>query len=101
MPLGGIVGEFMAKRIEAALGIETRAAVLGHVQRGGSPSLFDRFLGTRVGVMAADLVKEGRFGMMAALHGTEIVAVKLSDAVGTNKQVPPDMWPEVLSLINK
>lgn len=101
VPLGGIVGEFMAKRIEAALGIETRVAVLGHVQRGGSPSLFDRFLGTRVGVMAADLVKEGRFGMMAALHGTEIVAVKLSDAVGTNKQVPPDMWPEVLSLINK
>jgi phosphofructokinase-like protein len=95
------VGEFLAKEIEKAIGVETRAVVLGHVQRGGSPTLFDRVLGTRVGIKAADLVKDGEFGKMAALHGTQVVGVDLELAVKSLKTVPPELWEETLSLINK
>jgi ATP-dependent phosphofructokinase / diphosphate-dependent phosphofructokinase len=95
------VGEYLANTIEKALKVETRSVVLGHVQRGGSPTLFDRVLGTRVGIKAADMVRDGDWGKMAALQGTRIEAVDLDLAVNNLKTVPKEMWEEVVSLINK
>jgi 6-phosphofructokinase 1 len=83
------VGEFLAKEIEKRIGWETRSAVVGHVHRGGSPTLFDRVLGMRVGVKAAELVQNKEFGKMAALVGTEIVGVDIVAATATLKTVPP------------
>jgi ATP-dependent phosphofructokinase / diphosphate-dependent phosphofructokinase len=91
--LGG-VGEQLAREIEERTGFECRVTVLGHVQRGGSPTPRDRVLATRYGLKAADLVEEGRFGTMAALQGDDIVAVPLADAVAELKTVPPH-WFEV------
>ena len=91
--LGG-VGDALAREIEERTGFETRVTVLGHVQRGGSPTPRDRVLATRYGLKAADLVHEGRFGTMAALQGDQIVDVPLADAVAELKTVPPD-WYEV------
>jgi phosphofructokinase-like protein len=91
--LGG-VGEQLAREIEASTGFETRVTVLGHVQRGGSPTARDRVLATRYGLKAADLVHEGRYGQMAALHGDAIVDVPLAEATAELKTVPPD-WYEV------
>ncbi len=91
--LGGVGGE-LAREIEARTGFETRVTVLGHVQRGGSPTPRDRVLATRYGLKAADLVDEGRFGRMAALHGDDIVDVSLDEATATLKTVPP-AWYEV------
>jgi phosphofructokinase-like protein len=91
--LGG-VGEQLAREIEERTGFECRVTVLGHVQRGGSPTPRDRVLATRYGLKAADLVEEGRFGTMAALQGDDIVAVPLADAVAELKTVPPQ-WFEV------
>ena len=71
-------------------GYETRVTVLGHVQRGGTPTPRDRVLATRYGLKAADLVQEGRFGRMAALHGDAIVDVSLEEATAELKTVPPD-----------
>lgn len=82
--LGG-VGEHIAKIIEKETGYETRAMTLGHIQRGGSPTAFDRVLATRFGVMAADLAHEKKFGTMAALHGNTIEAVPLEAGVGQLK----------------
>jgi phosphofructokinase-like protein len=84
--LGGI-GERVAAEIERRTGHETRSAVLGHVQRGGSPTAYDRVLATRYGLLAADLVHEGRFGQMAALVGGEFRSVPLKDAVARLKTV--------------
>jgi 6-phosphofructokinase 1 len=81
------VAERLSKIIEAETGIETRSAVIGHVQRGGAPTLFDRILGTRVGVMAADLVHAGKFGNMVALKGDTIVPVSLAAATAELKTV--------------
>jgi len=89
--LGG-VGEALAREIEERTGFETRVTVLGHVQRGGSPTPRDRILATRYGLKAADLVHEGSFGLMAALQGDRIVAVPLKDAVAQLKTVPPDWY---------
>jgi phosphofructokinase-like protein len=91
--LGG-VGEVLANQIEQRTGFETRVTVLGHVQRGGSPTPRDRVLATRFGLKAADLVHEQRFGRMAALHGDAIVDVSLAEATAELKTVPPD-WYEV------
>ncbi len=91
--LGG-VGEQLAREIEEHTGFETRVTVLGHVQRGGSPTARDRVLATRYGLKAADLVHEGRFGRMAALHGDSIVDVSLAEATRELKTVPPE-WYEV------
>jgi ATP-dependent phosphofructokinase / diphosphate-dependent phosphofructokinase len=91
--LGGVGGE-LAREIEERTGYETRVTVLGHVQRGGSPTPRDRVLATRYGLKAADLVEEGRFGRMAALHGDDIVDVSLDEATAELKTVPPD-WYEV------
>jgi ATP-dependent phosphofructokinase / diphosphate-dependent phosphofructokinase len=85
--LGG-VGQALAQDIEEQTGYETRVTVLGHVQRGGSPTPRDRVLATRFGLKAADLVDESRFGRMAALHGDEIVDVALEEATRQLKRVP-------------
>jgi ATP-dependent phosphofructokinase / diphosphate-dependent phosphofructokinase len=85
--LGG-VGDALAREIEERTGFETRVTVLGHVQRGGSPTPRDRVLATRYGLKAADLVHEERWGTMAALHGDSIVEVTLADAVAELKTVP-------------
>lgn len=85
------LGDTLARAIERRTGFETRAVVLGHVQRGGSPTVFDRVLATRLGVFAADLVKEGKFGYMSALQGNRVVAVPLKDAVAYNRKAPEDL----------
>ena len=78
--LGGI-GEVLCKEIEKLTAIESRAVVLGHIQRGGTPTAFDRVLGTRYGVKAVELASAGQFGQMVALRGTEIVGVPLDDVI--------------------
>jgi ATP-dependent phosphofructokinase / diphosphate-dependent phosphofructokinase len=88
------VGARLAQEIESRTGFETRVTVLGHVQRGGSPTPRDRVLATRYGLKAADLVHEGRFGRMAALHGDSIVDFALAEATAELKTVPDD-WYEV------
>ncbi len=89
--LGG-VGAELAREIEQRIGFETRYTVLGHVQRGGSPTARDRILATRFGLRAADMVHEGRFGAMAALRGDDIVEVPLADAVAELKTVPREWY---------
>jgi 6-phosphofructokinase 1 len=91
--LGG-VGEQLAHEIERRTGFETRVTVLGHVQRGGTPTARDRVLATRYGLKAADLVHEGKFGRMAALHGDAIIDVSLAEATAELKTVPPE-WYDV------
>ena len=88
------VGARLAQEIEERTGYETRVTVLGHVQRGGSPTPRDRVLATRYGLKAADLVHEGCFGRMAALHGDAIVDVSLAEATAELKTVPQD-WYDV------
>ncbi|MBI2095647.1 MAG: 6-phosphofructokinase [Candidatus Omnitrophica bacterium] len=89
--LGGI-GELLAKKIEEATGFETRVTVLGHVQRGGSATAFDRMLGTRFGEKAVRLVKKGEFGKMVALRGNEIVPVPIETVAGKLKTVDADFY---------
>ncbi len=89
--LGGI-GAFLAKEIERRTRIEARVTVLGHIQRGGTPTARDRVLATRYGVFAADLVRDGRWGTMAALHGDEIVAVSLDVATKELHLVDPKLY---------
>ncbi len=89
--LGGI-GDLIAQEIERRTGFETRSTVLGHLQRGGSPSAFDRVLGTRLGHYAAELVESGRFGKMAALKGKDIVAVDLEEATKELKLVDEELY---------
>jgi ATP-dependent phosphofructokinase / diphosphate-dependent phosphofructokinase len=91
--LGG-VGDALARDIEERTGFETRVTVLGHVQRGGSPTPRDRVLATRFGLKAADLAHDRSFGRMAALHGDNVVDVPLEDATRGLKTVPAD-WYEV------
>jgi 6-phosphofructokinase 1 len=87
--LGGI-GPLVADEIERRTGKETRCVVLGHLQRGGSPTPVDRQLCTRFGVSAVELIAAGKFGYMVALRPPEIVPVLISDAVGRIRTVPPD-----------
>lgn len=87
--LGG-VGQQIATELEALTGMESRVTVLGHLQRGGRPSPYDRMLSTRYGVAAVDLVARGCFGHMVSLKGTEITSVEISKAVGGLKNVPVD-----------
>jgi ATP-dependent phosphofructokinase / diphosphate-dependent phosphofructokinase len=89
--LGGI-GQRLEREIEQRTGFETRATVLGHVQRGGTPTAFDRVLATRVGVAAIDAAHEGRWGMMPALRGTRIELVPLSEAVEELRTVSPEEY---------
>lgn len=88
--LGGI-GDIVAREIERRTGFETRATVLGHIQRGGTPTAFDRVLGTRYGVKAVDLIKEGKTGMMVSLQGTKITAMPISEALTKLKLVDPEL----------
>jgi 6-phosphofructokinase 1 len=87
--LGGI-GNLVAQQVEELTGKETRVTVLGHLQRGGSPTAFDRILATRYGTMAVNLVMEGRFGEMVCLAGTKISSVPLREGAGNMRQVPLD-----------
>lgn len=87
--LGGI-GQKVSRAIEEHTGIETRVTVLGHLQRGGPPSAYDRILSTRYGVAAVELVKEGKFGMMVSLKGDTITAVPLEKAVEKPKTIDPE-----------
>ncbi|MEP6757033.1 MAG: ATP-dependent 6-phosphofructokinase [Chthonomonadales bacterium] len=95
------VGEYLAKEIETRTGIETRFAVLGHIQRGGSPSVFDRVLASRLGIKAAELVHAGEFGMMSAIQNNRIVGVPLEDAVKELKRVPLEMYEEAKILFKR
>ncbi len=88
--LGG-VGEILGREIEQRTGFETRVTVLGHVQRGGSPTPRDRVLATRFGLKAAELAQTGQFGQMAALRGDDVVAVSLAEATAELKTVT-DEW---------
>jgi ATP-dependent phosphofructokinase / diphosphate-dependent phosphofructokinase len=91
--LGGI-GQLLADEIEQRTGKEARCTVLGHIQRGGTPTAFDRVLATRFGVHAIHAVADGAFGSMVALRGTDIVRVPLSEATTKLKLVPPERYAE-------
>ena len=87
--LGGM-GETVSRRIEEETGLETRVTVLGHVQRGGSPTAYDRILATRFGSVALQAAAQGEFGVMASLRQNEVITVPLKDAVGKQRTVSPD-----------
>lgn len=89
--LGGI-GQLVADSVEEATSYETRVTVLGHLQRGGTPTAFDRVLGTRFGIAAIDLVHADDFGKMVSLQGNEIVAIPLADAVDQLKVVDQELY---------
>jgi len=89
--LGGI-GEFLAGEIEKRTGYETRVSVLGHIQRGGTPTAFDRVLGTRFGVKAVELAKRKSFGKMVALSGNKIIEVPIEKAISTLKTVDMEFY---------
>ncbi|MEU3647455.1 6-phosphofructokinase [Lentzea sp. NPDC034063] len=91
--LGG-VGQWLAEEIADRTGKESRAAILGHIQRGGTPTAYDRVLATRFGLHAVDAVAAGDFGTMVALRGTDIVRVKLSEATAELKTVPTERYEE-------
>ena len=91
--LGGI-GQLLADEIEQRTGKEARCTVLGHIQRGGTPTAFDRVLATRFGVHAIRAVADGAFGTMVALRGTDIIRVPLSEATTKLKLVPPERYAE-------
>ena len=88
--LGGIAN-ILAREIEKRTGFETRAVVLGHIQRGGSPSAFDRVLATRYGLGAIDMVHRGEFGHMAALQSNKITSIPLRDAIARNRTVDDEI----------
>ncbi len=92
--LGG-VGNALAAEIEERTGFETRVTILGHVQRGGTPTSFDRVLSTRFGIAAIEAVHDGAFGSMVALQAGEIVRVPLADAVGKLKTVDLNLYHRV------
>lgn len=92
--LGGIA-RLLEREIAERTGKETRSVILGHVQRGGAPCAFDRILGIRLGFHAVDLIKEGKFGYMVCLKGTEIVAVRMENALKQRK-----LDEEIIQLIN-
>jgi len=89
--LGGI-GYYLGKEIEKCLSVETRVVVLGHLQRGGSPTAFDRVLATRFGIAAIDMVHEGKFDRMPAIKGNRIVSVSLKEVVGKRKTVDLELY---------
>ncbi len=92
--LGGI-GQQLAAEIEKRTGKEARCTVLGHIQRGGTPTAFDRVLASRFGINAIDAVRDGEFGTMVALRGTQITRVPLAEATSELKLVPPERYAEV------
>ncbi len=98
--LGG-VANILAREIEKRTGFETRAVVLGHIQRGGSPSAFDRVLATRYGLGAIDMVHRSEFGCMAALRANKIVSIPLVEAISKNRTVDNEMIQIVDGLFEK
>ena len=96
--LGGI-GHRLEQEIEKRTGYETRATVLGHIQRGGTPTPFDRVLATRFGLAAIDAAHDGQWGMMTALHGNAIELVALADAVNILKTVPVEEYERYAVLL--
>jgi phosphofructokinase-like protein len=89
--LGG-VGYYLGREIEKCIDIETRVVVLGHIQRGGTPTAFDRILGTRLGLAAIDFVHDGKFGCMVGVQGHKIISVALKDVAGKRKTVSPELY---------
>jgi 6-phosphofructokinase 1 len=98
--LGGI-GNVLAQEIEKRTGFETRSVVLGHIQRGGSPSAFDRVLATRYGLGAIDMVHRGEWGNMAALRGNHIISIPLLEAISTNRKVDPELIEVANGILDK
>lgn len=98
--LGGI-GNSLAAEIESRTGFETRAVVLGHIQRGGSPTAFDRMLATRYGIGAIDLAHAGKFGRMVALKGNDITSVPITDAIAKTRYVNQELIDVASSLLDK
>ncbi len=98
--LGGI-GATVAAEIEKLTGFESRSVVLGHTQRGGSPSAYDRVLATRYGLGAIDMVHRGEFGQMAALRGNKIVSVPLLEAISTNRKVDKEILDASNGILDK
>ncbi|HSZ60468.1 MAG TPA: 6-phosphofructokinase [Terriglobales bacterium] len=98
--LGGI-GSSLASEIEKRTGFETRSVVLGHIQRGGSPTAYDRVLATRYGLGAIDMVHRGEFGQMAALRGNKIVSVPLAEAIATNRKVDQEILDAATGILDK
>jgi len=91
------IGEWLAQQVEARTGYEARTTVLGHIQRGGTPTSFDRVLATRFGLHAITAVKDEAWGTMVALHGTDIVRVPLHEATDKLKTVPLERYNEAKS----
>src|SRR5579863_7094325 len=98
--LGGVANT-LAQEIEKRTGIETRTVILGHVQRGGSPSAFDRVLATRYGLGAIEMVHRSEFGRMAALRGNKIVSVPIADAIAKNRTVDQEMMNVAEGILEK
>jgi phosphofructokinase-like protein len=98
--LGG-VGSALAGEIEKRTGFESRSVVLGHIQRGGSPTAFDRILATRYGVGAIDMVHRGEFGQMAALRGNKIISIPLAEAIATNRKVDQEILDVAIGILDK
>lgn len=94
------VGEYIADLISEKTGISTRSAIIGHIQRGGPPTIFDRMLATRVGVKAVEMVHSGEFGKMAAICGNAVISVPLEDAAGKPKLVDKS-WIELLKVFER
>jgi 6-phosphofructokinase 1 len=88
----GGIAELIAQTIENNTGYETRVSVLGHIQRGGTPTAYDRVIGTRFGVRAVELVKENQLGKMVSLRGNQMKAVSIEEAVTTRKTVDMDLF---------
>src|ERR1700676_5203051 len=98
--LGGI-GNVLAKELEKRTGFETRTVVLGHIQRGGTPTAFDRVLATRYGLGAIDMVHRGEFGRMAALRGNKIISIPLQEAISKNRTVDQEMMDVASGILEK
>ena len=96
--LGGIANT-LAQELERRTGFETRTVVLGHIQRGGSPTAFDRVLATRYGLGAIDMVHRAEFGRMAALRGNKIISIPLSEATAKNRTVDQEMMDAALGIL--
>ena len=98
--LGGI-GSTLASEIEKRTGFESRSVVLGHIQRGGSPTAYDRVLATRYGLGAIDMVHRAEFGQMAALRGNKIVSIPLAEAIATNRKVDREILDAATGILDK
>jgi 6-phosphofructokinase 1 len=98
--LGGIA-QILAREIEKRTGYETRTVVLGHIQRGGSPSAFDRVLATRYGLFAIDMVHDEEYGCMAALRGNKLISIALGEALSKNRTVDKQMIEVAAGILDR